>query len=71
MHTQFLLRIAKLPVIRELLGAGIGMGVALIAYAVFEFGRAHIDLQSVGLAVVVMLAGGCAYAQRRMVSRGA
>lgn len=39
MHTKILHRIASLPVIREVLGASIGGGVALALYAVFEFAR--------------------------------
>lgn len=69
MHTALLRRIAALPVIREALGAGAGVAIALAAYTAFEFGRAHLDPQSVGVAVVLALAAGCAYMQRRMVSR--
>lgn len=39
MHTQILRRVASLPVIREVLGAAGGCGVALAVYAVFEFVR--------------------------------
>ena len=39
MHTQILRRIAKLPVIREVLGATAGGAVALSLYAAFEFAR--------------------------------
>lgn len=39
MHTNILQRVSSLPVIREVLGASIGGGVALALYGVFEFGR--------------------------------
>ena len=39
MHTKILHRIASLPVIREVLGASIGGGVALALYGIFEFAR--------------------------------
>lgn len=39
MQTKIFRRIASLPVIREVLGAAIGGGVALVIYGVFEFGR--------------------------------
>ncbi len=45
MHTYSLPRFTKLPVIREVLGAGSGMAIALSAYYVFEFAR---DLIGVG-----------------------
>lgn len=84
-------RIAKLPVIREVLGAGAGMGVALAFYATFEFtmdlvthgpleaagARLHAaaamaaaqGTAGAGVAMTLALAAGCAYMQRRMVSR--
>lgn len=39
MHTTILQKVASLPVIREVLGASVGGGVALTLYVVFEFGR--------------------------------
>lgn len=39
MLTNILHRITSLPVIREVVGASIGGGVALALYTVFEFGR--------------------------------
>lgn len=65
MHTQILRRLASLPVIREVLGAGIGCAGALGLYLVYTFVRDLIGIGPVdavgsrlhGAALVVMAQG--------------
>jgi hypothetical protein len=63
MHTQILRRIAKLPVIREVLGAGAGCAVALAAYGAFEFLRGALGVGSFDVLGPVHAAAGAVIAQ--------
>lgn len=46
MHTNLLRHCARLPVIREVLGAGSGVAVALTGYYVFEFVRGMVGVET-------------------------
>ncbi len=67
MHTKILKTVASLPVIREVLGAGLGCIGALALYGVFEFLRGSFSVVTVGLVVMLALAGGCAFLHRRFL----
>jgi|GEM_PF-5961565 len=62
MSTNIIHRIASLPVIREVLGAGAGCGVALALYGVFEFVRTLVGGGSIDVVAPVHAAAGAVVA---------
>jgi hypothetical protein len=67
MHVALLRRIAKLPVIRDVLGAGAGCAVALAAYAAFELARGLLGVGSVDVVGAYHAAAGAVVAQGTVV----
>lgn len=62
MHThlsRLFQTVTKIPVLREVLGAGAGCAIALLAYQAVTIGR--------GITVILALAAACAFFHRRMI----